>query len=183
MSFTEGARSKIMRHAFHTCQDTDCYGLRDLANFPRQFLPTGDQFEGFTPDGELILVDMVNGDFFGQASHINQRDYRYRDNRIKNSDGSDRAMAQCVTCHVRYEEKILGNHDEAVKLARSSTILFIDRIKENGGHDLDIPHGIFSKTETRRINNYRAEQLERLLLAQGAQLLMDRFSYDGLAAD
>lgn len=76
-----------------------------------------------------------------------------------------RGIAECTLDHI-WREVSFGAFKSALRLALDQTIRTYDWIALNGYEDEDIPHDIFSRSETIEINNKRRELLKGIMLAR-----------------
>lgn len=159
MAFNERLRKQMFKLDKGTCQNDNCFGY-DYEGYARS-MP--DDWDG---------IPLPNGGFMVQGSHVNRRDYHGFDRDLFNPDGTRRGELECTWCHLRHDALELCQPHLAAKLALDQTTYTYRRIMQEG-EDLDIPLGIFTDIETRRLNNERRDILKGVLLRKYGYLLQD----------
>lgn len=135
----------------------------------------------FYPDGTYMRVaDFIvpegMGNWNGQASHKEKRDYRGRDRNRYNPDGSPRGEYLATLEHAFYEVQHIGSLRNALTLLTTQTIRTFDFIRANGNEDYDLSLkdgqelGL-ARLETIELNNQRRDALTKVLIKRGAMAL------------
>lgn len=158
MAFSKSARMEILARDGFTCVECD-----------KSFYPMGTFMEiaGFT---------VTNPDWNVNAAHLAPRDYRGRDHRAYNYDGSPRGVTLDVLHHA-IQEKGITCLKNSLTLLMGQTIRTFYFIEENGFQDADVPLGVGSelglgRIETIDFNNQRRQAIQEVLIKRFGALVV-----------